>query len=364
MLTIISLRNCVNCTELPTEQSRIGDNTTLDFSFTGITEAPYGLLRARMGATSYGSWSDSSIVTLPESFLNYTPKATSFGSMFRYCENLNNLPSSLFGAHPKTQFINLDRMFGDCTGLTSVPSGLFDTIIYGNFARVFVNCTALTSIPSGLFDKCVHADSFGSAFENTGLTSIPSGLFDTTVDIDGFWSCFQNTPITSIPADLFDPSIHTNLDQYGFDNTFQDCSALTGAVPELWNLFPSVDGTDCFTGCENASNWDDIPDTWKGISPPEVDLLAIDTGTSLKQWYIFFNVEMDQTSSPAGDAFTSPGFTFTPLGWFDEYTYLIQSNIDISGPVTLSYTEPVSNPFKDLSGIEADSWENYPVQLF
>jgi hypothetical protein len=51
-----------------------------------------------------------------------------------------------------------------------------------------------------------------------------------------------------------------------FSYTFQGCTAITSAVPELWDTtkWPSTRFRDrCFYNCTNAANYADIPVGWK-----------------------------------------------------------------------------------------------------
>ena len=106
--------------------------------------------------------------------------------------------------------------FRDCTGITSIPSGLFsgiDTSSATNtsymFNATFYGCTGITSIPSGLF---------------SGITKIANYTFANT-----FYGC---TGLTSLPQRLF--SNITSILQTStnaFMNTFNSCTNLSGYIP-------------------------------------------------------------------------------------------------------------------------------------
>ena len=66
-----------------------------------------------------------------------------------------------------------------------------------------------------------------------GLQAIPATLFDRVADATRFGSCFIGG------------------------------GSITGPVPELWNQFPAAEGGGCFLGCTGASNFNDIPQSWK-----------------------------------------------------------------------------------------------------
>ena len=126
---------------------------------------------------------------------------------------------------------NVPRFLGTfygCSGLTSIPAGLFsgiDTSSATNtsymFESTFYGCTNLTSIPAGLFSgiDTSSATNTSAMFESTfsgckGLTGIPAGLFSAV-----------NT------------SSATNT-SYMFYQTFADCPNLSGYIPPT--AFPST----------------------------------------------------------------------------------------------------------------------------
>ena len=56
--------------------------------------------------------------------------------------------------------------FISCSGLTSIPEGLFKyNVNITDFERTLDGCTGLTSIPEGLFKNNVNATDFGSTFQ-------------------------------------------------------------------------------------------------------------------------------------------------------------------------------------------------------
>ena len=120
--------------------------------------------------------------------------------------------------------------FSDCTGLTSIPEGLFKYNVNTKiFSTIFVGCTGLTSIPEGLFKNNVNATNFYGTFEGcTGLTSIPEKLLKNNVNVTEFWRTFKGcTGLTSIPEGLFKYNVNTKT----FSTTFEGCTGLT-SIPE------------------------------------------------------------------------------------------------------------------------------------
>lgn len=172
---------------------------------------------------------------------NISPK------IFDYCSNI-------------TDFTDC---FSHCKDLTSIPQGLFDKCPnVTDFFACFFDCSSLTTIPIGLFDKCPNVTSFSVCFYGCKLLeSIPIALFSKNINVTNFKNCFSHcTSLTTVPQGLFDncPNV-TN-----FNSCFNNCSNITSAVPELWKTHPNANGTDCFSGCINAANYNDIPKSWGG----------------------------------------------------------------------------------------------------
>jgi hypothetical protein len=128
--------------------------------------------------------------------------------------------------------------FSSCTGLTSIPAGLFSGITTGAtymFYSTFYGCTGLTSIPADLFSGITTGASymFYQTFDGcTGLTTIPAGLFSgiTTGATNMFRLTFYKcTGLQSIPAGLFS-GITTGASSM-FYYTFDGCTNLSGYIP-------------------------------------------------------------------------------------------------------------------------------------
>ena len=104
-------------------------------------------------------------------------------------------------------------------------------------------------------------------FSHSQFTTIPNVLFDN-IDPNGagmnFKSAFSYAKITSIPSDLFVKDFY-NVPASNLEGTFYQCTNITGAVPELWNIpeYQSINHMYCFRGCVNASNYSSIPSDWK-----------------------------------------------------------------------------------------------------
>jgi hypothetical protein len=68
--------------------------------------------------------------------------------------------------------------------------------------------------------------------------------------------------LAALPSDLYS----NNINITNFSQTFQQCTTLSGNVPDFWNSlkWPSVaDHNQCFHDSNNIANINDIPSDWK-----------------------------------------------------------------------------------------------------
>ncbi len=210
-----------------------------------------------------------------------------FFQTFYNCSNLTSIPTGLFDSIDTSNATNTNQMFyqtfRDCSNLTAIPTGLFDSIDTSNatdtngmFSQTFNGCSNLTAIPTGLFNsidtsKSTNTSSmFSRTFSNcSNLTAIPTGLFnsiDTSKSTNTsflFRETFINCGnLTAIPSGLFnsiDTSNATGTSSM-FNGTFYGCSNLT-AIPS--GLFDSIDTSNAtgtssmfngtFYGCSNLT---------------------------------------------------------------------------------------------------------------
>ena len=215
-------------------------------------------------------------------------KIPRFYQTFYNCSNLTAIPSGLFDSINTTATTNTSYMFNStfygCSKLTSIPTGLFNSIDTSSatntsqmFCSTFSGCTGLTSIPTGLFDSINTtaatntSDMFNSTFYGCSkLTSIPTGLFDsinTTAAINTsymFNRTFSGcTGLTSIPTGLFD-SINTTAatnTSNMFSSTFNGCTGLTSIPNGLFDSINTSNATNTsrmfnytFYGCSGLTS--------------------------------------------------------------------------------------------------------------
>jgi hypothetical protein len=107
------------------------------------------------------------------------------------------------------------------------------------FYGCFRDCTGITAIPTGLFDKCTKVTNFPFCFYNcTGInTDLPANLILYNVEIDDcsymFYGCASMT---------------------GDGTAFCDQATTHGVITE----------SSCFTGCTSLPDYDDIPAAFGG----------------------------------------------------------------------------------------------------
>ena len=229
--------------------------------------------------TCYGC---RSLVRLPPKLFKHCPNLASLGWFCYRCSALQTIPDDIFwGCYNVT---NANRFFMSCklselpgnlfaqmTGLkngagmvsynqdiTSLPHGLLDPL--QELEYFGLNSMGITNIPVGFFANCPNMVNFENLCNaDSSLTSIPEDIFWYSPEVSSFRSAFAGTGITSIPSGLFS----RNLLAEDFARCFANCEGITGAVPELWDDFPDANGSGCFSGCINASNYEDIPSGWR-----------------------------------------------------------------------------------------------------
>ena len=186
-------------------------------------------------------------------------------SKFYYCTGLTSIPEGLFKYNVNaTDFIST---FNGCTGLTNIPEGLFkNNANVINLGITFRGCTGLTNIPEELFKNNANATDFGGTFGGcTGLTNIPEGLFKNNANATNFGGTFGGcTSLTSIPEELFKHNVNATY----FTSTFNGCTGLTSISEKIIELGKKVkekggNTLNMFQGCTSASNYNSLPNYMK-----------------------------------------------------------------------------------------------------
>lgn len=152
---------------------------------------------------------------------------------FYGCSKLKEIPKSVFISNGNSttlkRYYGYERgLFASCTGLKSIPAGLFDNFKNVEYAtEAFESCSTIESVPRGLFDKMeklteIDKDSsgygnvFGIFTRCTSLKEVPFDIFDKN-PIDRFDGTFAYTKLTVglLPVSLKNPGAYHNAVYYG-----------------------------------------------------------------------------------------------------------------------------------------------------
>ena len=185
---------------------------------------------------------------------------------FYGCNNLTAIPGSgtlsgvggYTGLSEVTTFTSAFRG----TGITSIPTDLFNYSPNAVNISATFQSTAITSIPSGLFNSVPLVTNFSSCFSNcTTLTTVPSTLFDSCPNVVNFASTFQNCRLLTSPLQFtYNLSVSTFVSVYNMSTT---TNSMSGTAPEIWNRIPAPAGTNAFNNCVGLSNYASIPANFK-----------------------------------------------------------------------------------------------------
>ena len=197
----------------------------------------------------------SNLTTIASGLFDKNTAVTSFELCFYGCSTLAEIPVGLFDNN--TNVKNFSGCFQSCSSLKAILEGLFDkNTAVTNFSGCFSGCSSLTAIPDGLFDKNTAVANFGYCFQDCNtLGAIPDRLFDKNTDVTNFSYCFYGcSTLTAIPDGLF----NNNTNVTDFSGCFQGCSSLAAIPNGLFNNNTNViNFRSCFQGCNTLTA---IPD--------------------------------------------------------------------------------------------------------
>lgn len=209
---------------------------------------------------------------------------------FYGCNNLTSIPTDaemkLNGGIPEDDIEGLGyaglasvrdfSSFMRNTGITSIPTGLFE---FATNATTFVDAftlTAITSVPNNLFDNCTNVTTFASTFSGcTSLTTVPDGLFSNNVDVISFSGTFRNCiSLTDIPSFAANTSVTVFDRVCEMFTTANQSSQWTlnsdgDGEHDFWNRSPQPSGTRAYFNCTGIAtptsdfSYADIPAAYK-----------------------------------------------------------------------------------------------------
>lgn len=181
-------------------------------------------------------------------------------------ENVVYVPPGVFTEYARrgAQVKSVQYMFSGSRHLNALPDGLFSGLtITEEMSMLFAGCS-FANIPANIFadtdvSRVKTAINMFSGMDN--LRIIPPGILDGFLSLRNARNMFYYcTNLQSVPDDLFSKCSSIT----DFRNAFSFCSGITSSVPRLWETHPNANGQECFTGCVNAANWNEIPASWGG----------------------------------------------------------------------------------------------------
>jgi len=228
------------------------DNTVLTFYYDGKKESRGGLSVGPFTTNFTSSWyrqrESITNVVFDESFAN----CTSLTSTAKWFDGLQNLSSITGISNLKTDNVtNMNNMFYDCSGLTSLDLSGFKTDNVTDMGGMFDGCSGLTSLDVTGF-KTDNVTNMYSMFSGcSGLTSL---------DVTGF----KTDKVTSVAFMFYGCSGLTSLDVTGFktDNViymsgmFSCCSGLKSLDVTGFKTDNVTDMRDMFYICSSLTSLD------------------------------------------------------------------------------------------------------------
>jgi len=197
------------------------------------------------------------------------------------CANLASFGTGKILA--KAGLTTLNSCFRGCSGVSVIPSGIFDLLVNLSsyaFYYTLYGCSSIVSLPVDLFKYNVLVSSYGfySALTHcTSLEVVPSHTFryNTLVGAYGFHSTFYDCPKLKLDPWLFYADGEQSTRFLNTDVDFRQCfyrtscTADQGQAPDLWNCdfgTGTPTKTNCFSGNGNnsssLSNYCSIPAEW------------------------------------------------------------------------------------------------------
>jgi hypothetical protein len=127
---------------------------------------------------SYAFANCTSLTVIPPNLFAANKKINSLTNCFEGCTSLTEVPANLFVNNPWIG--SFAGCFEGCTSLNTITSSdLFSNNIImttydfdgAEFGSMFKNCTSLTNVPSNFFQSALNVQSFDQCFEGVTLTT-------------------------------------------------------------------------------------------------------------------------------------------------------------------------------------------------
>lgn len=284
-----------------------------------------------------------------------------FDRTFLGCTGLTSLPDGLFD-HASSA-VTFEATFYGCTGLTSLPDGLFEHTGATTFDATFAGCTGLTSLPADLFRGCTDADLFHCTFEDcSGLITLPGELFAPCIDATRFIAVFNRcTGLSEIPGELFasNPRADFRGETVYYPGTsyieerglFSGCTGLTEIPAQLFAAnTQATDLSMAFLGCTGLTG---IPADLLASNGALTDITSLFEGCSsierVPEGLLDGNPRLEDVSSLFQGC---SALHSVPVGLFDHNRLILQCYYTFGGcPLT------GESPYTEIDGVKYHLYE-------
>ena len=139
---------------------------------------------------------------------------------------------------------NMNFMFNECSGLTSLDLSSFDTSNVTDMILTFFSCSSLESLNVSSFNTSNVIRMTNMFSGCSGLTSLDVSNFDTSkvTDMNSMFNYCHS--LKSLDLSNFNTSNVTDM-----NSMFNDCSGLTSLDLSGWDMSNVTDTTAMFNGC-------------------------------------------------------------------------------------------------------------------
>ena len=222
-------------------------NTTLTFYYDDQRSSRPGTTYDLNTGTNDTGWdidgtkSNVTKVVFDPSFADARPTTTC--AWFNYMENLQSITGISF--LNTSEVTNMDFMFNECRGLTSLDLSNFNTIKATSMGAMFQDCESLTSLDLRSFNTANVIDIGWMFYGCSSLTSLDLSSFNTAKVTD-MRSMFVNcSNLTSLDLTTFNTAYVTLMNKM-----FYACDQLaTIYVGDAWSTAAVTKSSDMFENC-------------------------------------------------------------------------------------------------------------------
>jgi len=318
-------------------------NSLLNYTNNNVSLSPYCFYKLFVDSNTF-KLINASNLTLPSTTL----VSHCYDRMFYNCSNLTSAPSL-----PATTLADYCyyQMFYGCTSLTTAPSLPATTLAQYCYGNMFYGCTSLTTAPS-LPATTLVSHCYDSMFYNcSNLTSAPS-LPATTLTISCYISMFRGCTSLITTPEL--PA--TTLANYCYRNMFRGCTSLNkvttyandiSATNCLADWLDNVAPTGTFNNYGTATYTIDspsgIPVGWTEVkhSPYENEYFFIENVYNGNNVLHFKEPSNVDTVSPSSDYATTIQYSKDKTNWTTVDLDYLWNNYIYEFTVNLSQGEKV-----------------------